>query len=179
MSRYETFDPKVLDSIEEKSTAGPLETSAPGISISSWLPKTASVMHHCFLFRDLESRQHLGEDESHFHRTGYLPRVTMRYPDIGAWCAASVPDGSYFRLNSDREEGASFFSPPGYQPGCHRESRGSPFSRYGEAQLGRAGQSSRRDRERGQDDSYRRTEYRTRTWQRPADDGDGNLEEAE
>ena len=117
MSRYHTLDPKLLAGEETEDFPLPLDDFFQTYQVSDWMPNLSKLHDDCLILRSVESgRTHINETSLYFRRTGYIPRKTVDYPEIGAWCAASVPDGTFFRLNSTREEGASFFTAKGIAP---------------------------------------------------------------
>jgi hypothetical protein len=84
MSHIDTFDVKPGN----KEIQGPVNaigTSADGIQISQYLPKTAAVMDKICLIRSMSN-----QNGDHFrgqymlHRN-YAPRATITHPTVGAW----------------------------------------------------------------------------------------------
>jgi hypothetical protein len=83
MSHLDTFDPKSVAEV-----AGPVKaipTSADGIQISEYLPKTAQVMHRFALIRSVTSTQGAHEQGNYYVHTSYRLLGTIRHPAMGAW----------------------------------------------------------------------------------------------
>jgi hypothetical protein len=84
MSHLDTFDPKP----ENQEVQGPtpvIDTSAHGVQISGFLPKTAGVMRHITLFRGMRSNQGAHEQGQYLLHRSYAPRGTIVHPALGAW----------------------------------------------------------------------------------------------
>jgi len=118
MSHVDTLDPK------QGEVAGPtkaLKTSADGILLGEYLPRTAKVMHLGTLVRSLTSNQGAHEQGNYFMHTSYQLRGTISHPSLGAWRSyfkgfgnESLP-GSVYIGNASRHPGAGFF-PPNHAP---------------------------------------------------------------
>jgi Protein of unknown function (DUF1501) len=118
MSHVDTLDPK------QGEVAGPtkaLKTSADGILLGEYLPRTAKVMHLGTLVRSLTSNQGAHEQGNYFMHTSYQLRGTISHPSLGAWRSYfkgfgndSLP-GSVYIGNASRHPGAGFF-PPNHAP---------------------------------------------------------------
>lgn len=83
MSHLDTFDPK-----SKRDIAGPVSsiaTSADGIRISEYLPRTAKQMHRIALVRSLTSKQGAHEEGRYFMHSSYVKRGTIKHPGIGSW----------------------------------------------------------------------------------------------
>lgn len=84
MSHLDTFDPKPGN----KDIQGPtpvIDTSADGIQISGYLPKTASMMHHATVFRGMYTNQGAHEQGQYLIHRSYPMRGTIVHPALGAW----------------------------------------------------------------------------------------------
>lgn len=84
MSHVDTFDPKP----RKKDIMGETEaiaTSADGIQVGHYLPKTAKVMDKVCVVNSVTSKQGAHEQGSYVMRTSYAPRGTITHPTIGAW----------------------------------------------------------------------------------------------
>tara|TARA_R110001592_G_scaffold32260_3_gene113126 strand:+ start:45 stop:1307 length:1263 start_codon:yes stop_codon:yes gene_type:complete len=84
MTHIDTFDPKP----ENKEVMGQttaINTSADGIQIGSWLPKTAEQMHLASLVRSVNSNQGAHEQADYLLHTSYQRRGTIVHPSMGSW----------------------------------------------------------------------------------------------
>jgi len=84
MSHLDTFDPKP----ENQEVQGPtpvIDTSANGVQISGFLPKTAGVMKHITLFRGMQTNQGAHEQGQYLLHRSYAMRGTIVHPSLGAW----------------------------------------------------------------------------------------------
>jgi hypothetical protein len=118
MSHVDTWDPK------EGDVAGPtkiIRTSAEGVRLGEYLPKTARQMHHGTIVRSLTSTQGAHEQGNYFMHTSFELRGTIAHPSMGAWLShfrgpgnATLPATVYIG-NSSRHPGAGFF-PPQHSP---------------------------------------------------------------
>ncbi len=114
MSHVDTWDPKA------GAVMGPtkaIRTSADGVLLGEYLPRTAQQMHHGTVVRSLTSTQGAHEQGNYFMHTSYQLRGTINHPALGAWLAhfrgAGNPTlpGSVYVGNASRHPGAGFFSP--------------------------------------------------------------------
>jgi hypothetical protein len=81
-SQTDTFDLK-----PGHANGGPfreINTSAPGIRISEYLPKLAQNMHDMVLIRGMRSNEGDHGRGSFLMRTGYLPQGPIQYPTLGS-----------------------------------------------------------------------------------------------
>jgi hypothetical protein len=81
-SHIDTWDPK------EGECAGPtkaIKTSADGVRISEYLPKTANQMHLGTIIRSMTSNQGAHYQGSYFMHTSFSPLATTQHPSLGAW----------------------------------------------------------------------------------------------
>ena len=84
MSHIDTFDVKP----NKKEIQGPVDaisTSADGIQISQYLPKTAEVMDKVCLIRSMTSINGAHDRGQYMLRRSYAPRGTIVHPTLGAW----------------------------------------------------------------------------------------------
>jgi uncharacterized protein (DUF1501 family) len=82
-SQLETFDPHPGSSGAHDVTKA-IETRAPDIKISSWLPRTAEVMNQVSLVRSVVSKEGDHERAAYNIKTGYRPDPTLVHPSLGA-----------------------------------------------------------------------------------------------
>lgn len=84
MTHLDTFDPKP----ENKEVMGETEainTSADGIQLGHWLPKTARKMHLASLIRSVNSNQGAHDQANYLLHTSYQKRGTIIHPSMGSW----------------------------------------------------------------------------------------------
>ena len=84
MTHLDTFDPKP----ENKDVMGEttaINTSADGIQLGHWLPKTAQQMHSASLVRSLNTNQGAHEQARYLLHTSYQKRGTIVHPTLGSW----------------------------------------------------------------------------------------------
>ena len=84
MTHLDTFDPKP----ENKDVMGEttaINTSADGIQLGHWLPKTAQQMHSASLIRSLNTNQGAHEQARYLLHTSYQKRGTIIHPTLGSW----------------------------------------------------------------------------------------------
>ncbi len=114
MSHVDTLDPK------QGAVMGPtktIKTSADGIVLGEYLPRTAKQMHHGTVVRSLTSTQGAHEQGNYMMHTSYQLRGTINHPSMGAWLqhfrGAGNPTlpGSVYVGGASRHPGAGFFSP--------------------------------------------------------------------
>jgi hypothetical protein len=118
MSHVDTWDPK------NGEVAGPTKTipsSADGIMLGEYLPRTAKQMHHGTVVRSLSSTQGAHEQGKYFMHTSYQLLGTISHPSMGAWLShfqgpgnPTLPASAYIG-NASRHPGAGFF-PPAHAP---------------------------------------------------------------
>lgn len=114
MSHVDTWDPK------EGEVAGPTTTinsSAAGIRLGEYLPRTAKQMHRGTVVRSLSSTQGAHEQGNYFMHTSFQLRGTINHPSMGAWLShfrgpgnPALPATVYVG-NASRHPGAGFFAP--------------------------------------------------------------------
>ena len=84
MTHVDTLDPKP----ENKEVMGEttaIKTSADGIQLGHWLPKTAQQMHTATLIRSLNTNQGAHAQANYLLHTSYQRRGTIVHPSMGAW----------------------------------------------------------------------------------------------
>lgn len=84
MTHLDTFDPKP----ENKEVMGEttaINSSADGIQLGHWLPKTAQQMHNASLIRSLNTNQGAHEQARYLLHTSYQKRGTIVHPTLGSW----------------------------------------------------------------------------------------------
>ncbi len=84
MSHIDTFDPKPRNA-EKQGPTPVVDSSADGIQISGYLPRTAAQMHHVTLFRSMYTNQGAHEQGQYLIHRSYPPRGTIVHPALGAW----------------------------------------------------------------------------------------------
>lgn len=85
MTQLETFSPRPEASAEIRGNGSAIATSADGIQISQFMPRTAKFMHHAVAFRALNSNQGAHAEGSYFMKTNWRKRGTIQHPHLGAW----------------------------------------------------------------------------------------------
>lgn len=94
MTHVDTLDPKPDNpGIMGETTA--INTSADGIQLGSWLPKTAQQMHNATLIRSLTTTQGDHAAANYLLHTSYQRRGTIIHPTLGAWISKKR-----YKLNS-------------------------------------------------------------------------------
>ena len=84
MTHVDTLDPKP----ENKEVMGEttaIDTSADGIQLGHWLPKTAKQMHTATLVRSLNTNQGAHAQANYLLHTSYQRRGTIVHPSMAAW----------------------------------------------------------------------------------------------
>ena len=84
MTHVDTLDPKP----ENKDVMGEttaIDTSADGIQLGHWLPKTAQQMHRAAIIRSLNTNQGAHAQANYLLHTSYQRRGTILHPTMGAW----------------------------------------------------------------------------------------------
>jgi hypothetical protein len=84
MTHIDTFDPKPenKDVMGETTAIG---SSADGIQLGHWLPRTAKQMHLASLVRSLNTNQGAHEQANYLLHTSYQKRGTIIHPSLGSW----------------------------------------------------------------------------------------------
>ena len=84
MTHIDTLDPKPENNdVMGETTA--IDTSADGIQLGHWLPKTAQQMHRATLLRSLNTNQGAHAQANYLLHTSYQRRGTIIHPTMGAW----------------------------------------------------------------------------------------------
>ena len=84
MTHIDTLDPKPENN-EVMGETNAINTSADGIQIGSWLPKTAKQMHNATIVRSLNTNQGAHAQANYLLHTSYQRRGTIIHPSMGAW----------------------------------------------------------------------------------------------
>lgn len=84
MTHIDTFDPKP-DNKDVMGDTTAINTSADGIQLGNWLPKTANQMHLASLVRSVNSNQGAHEQANYLLHTSYQKRGTIIHPSMGSW----------------------------------------------------------------------------------------------
>ena len=84
MTHIDTLDPKPENSdVMGETTA--IDTSADGIQLGHWLPKTATQIHNATIVRSLNTNQGAHAQANYLLHTSYQRRGTIIHPTMGAW----------------------------------------------------------------------------------------------
>lgn len=84
MTHLDTFDPKPENN-EVMGETSAISTSADGIQLGHWLPKTAKQMHLGSLVRSINSNQGAHDQANYLLHTSYQKRGTIIHPSMGSW----------------------------------------------------------------------------------------------
>lgn len=84
MTHLDTFDPKPENN-EVMGETSAINTSADGIQLGHWLPKTARQMHLGSLVRSINSNQGAHDQANYLLHTSYQKRGTIIHPSMGSW----------------------------------------------------------------------------------------------
>ena len=84
MTHIDTLDPKP-DNGDVMGETTAIDTSADGIQLGHWLPKTAQEMHRATLLRSLNTNQGAHAQANYLLHTSYQRRGTIVHPTMGAW----------------------------------------------------------------------------------------------
>ena len=84
MTHVDTLDPKP-DNKQVMGQTITIDTSADGVQLGHWLPKTAKQMHRASLIRSLNTNQGAHEQANYLLHTSYQRRGTIVHPTMGAW----------------------------------------------------------------------------------------------
>ncbi len=113
MSHLDTLNPQ--PQTEEAGPVDPIRTSADGVLLSSYLPRTATRMHHAAIVNSLSSTQGAHAQGNYYMHTSYTLRSTIKHPTLGAWLCKfqgrsnpTLP-GSVVITGDSRHPGAGFF----------------------------------------------------------------------
>jgi hypothetical protein len=113
MSHLDTFNAQ--PGTEEAGPTEHIKTSADGVMLSGYLPKTAAQMHHAAIINSLNSTQGAHAQGNYFMHTSYTLRSTIKHPTMGAWLTKfqgrsnpTLPS-SVVVTGDSRHPGAGFF----------------------------------------------------------------------
>lgn len=84
MTHVDTLDPKP-ENTEVMGETTAINSSADGIQLGNWLPKTAQQMHRASLIRSLNTNQGAHAQANYLLHTSYQRRGTIVHPTMGAW----------------------------------------------------------------------------------------------
>lgn len=84
MTHVDTLDPKP-DNSEVMGETTAINTTADGIQLGHWLPKTAQQMHSASLIRSVNTNQGAHAQANYLLHTSYQRRGTIVHPTMGAW----------------------------------------------------------------------------------------------
>lgn len=84
MTHVDTLDPKP-DNSEVMGETTAIKTSADGVQLGHWLPKTATQMHNATVVRSLNTNQGAHAQANYLLHTSYQRRGTIIHPTMGAW----------------------------------------------------------------------------------------------
>ena len=84
MTHIDTLDPKP-DNADVMGETTAIDTSADGIQVGHWLPKTATQMHLATIVRSLNTNQGAHAQANYLLHTSYQRRGTIIHPTMGAW----------------------------------------------------------------------------------------------
>lgn len=114
MSHVDTWDPKSGEVMGPTKT---IKTSADGILLGEYLPRTSRQMHHGTLVRSITSTQGAHEQGNYMMHTSFQLRGTIGHPALGAWMehfqgpGNPMLPGSVYIGNASRHPGAGFLPP--------------------------------------------------------------------
>ena len=69
----------------------PIETAAPGVSVTEHMPRLAAVMNHCALIRSLGHTITAHGPGTTYMATGNRPSPALEYPSLGSLAARVLP----------------------------------------------------------------------------------------
>lgn len=84
MTHIDTLDPKPENN-DVMGETNAINSSADGIQLGHWLPKTAQQMHNATLVRSLNTNQGAHAQANYLLHTSYQRRGTIVHPTMGAW----------------------------------------------------------------------------------------------
>lgn len=121
LSQLETFSPCPEAPLEIRGDGRAIDTSADGMQISHYLPRTAKWMHQAVVFRTLNSNQGAHAEGRYFMKTNWRKRGTIQHPHLGSWAGKLAPPlnpelPGFVNITSQAKEiGAGFFG-ANYEP---------------------------------------------------------------
>lgn len=113
-SHLDTWDPKP----DNKDVMGPtkaIKSSADGVLVGEYLPRTAKLMHHACVINSMATNTAAHEQANYFMHTSFGLRSTIKHPGLGAWLSFFQGPGNpalppYVYIGNDsRHPGAGFF----------------------------------------------------------------------
>ena len=114
-SHLDTWDPKP----ENKTVMGAtktIKTSADGVMLGEYLPRTAKLMHHGCVINSMATNTAAHEQANYFMHTSFGLRSTITHPGMGAWLSLFQGAGNpalppYVYVGNDsRHPGAGFLA---------------------------------------------------------------------
>lgn len=84
MTHIDTLDPKP-ENKEVMGETNAIRTSADGIQLGHWLPKTSTQMHNATIVRSMNTNQGAHAQANYLLHTSYQRRGTIIHPSMGAW----------------------------------------------------------------------------------------------
>ena len=84
MSHLDTFDPKPKRP-EVQGPATPIDTAAPDIKLTKYLPKTADIADRICVINSMRTNQGAHEQGQYYLHRSYAPRGTIVHPVLGSW----------------------------------------------------------------------------------------------
>ena len=83
-SQLDTLDPKPNAPDGNGGPLRPISTNVPGIHISETMPEIAKIMDKCAVIRSISTKEKSHNKARHHMHTGYLSKLTLDFPSIGA-----------------------------------------------------------------------------------------------
>ncbi len=114
-SHLDTWDPKP-DNKEVMGATKAIKTSADGVRIGEYLPRTAKLMHHACVINSMATSTGAHEQANYLMHTSYGMRSTIRHPGMGSWLSFYQGAGNpalppcVFIGNDSRHPGAGFMA---------------------------------------------------------------------
>jgi hypothetical protein len=84
MSHIDTFDPKPKRP-DVQGPASVIETAAPDIQLTKFLPKTAGIADRICVINGMNTNQGAHEQGQYYLHRSYAPRGTIVHPAMGSW----------------------------------------------------------------------------------------------
>jgi Protein of unknown function (DUF1501) len=119
MTHLDTFG--VVPGADTMGSTKAIPTSADGVQVSEYLPKTAKMMHRGVIVNSLTSTQGAHAQGNYFQHTSYTMRGATRHPALGAWLQkfqgkgnVDLP-GSVIITGDSKHPGGGFFE-AAFQP---------------------------------------------------------------
>jgi len=83
-SHLDTWDPKPGNT-EVMGATKAIKTSADGVLIGEYLPRTARLMHQACVINSMATNTAAHEQANYFMHTSYGLRSTIKHPGLGSW----------------------------------------------------------------------------------------------